>query len=144
MARWAEWKGRGKVGWQCGGYGLLPPGMVADAGNYGYIIARMRFAIVLAPGAARELRALPAHIRARVRDAIERHLRHEPAKVSQSRIKRLRGLSRPQFRLRVDDTRVFYDVTDEAVEILAIVSKAQAASWLAASGEPGPAGQGEG
>jgi len=52
-------------------------------------------------------RALPAHVRAEVRDAIEVHLRHEPTKVSKSRIKRLRGLSQPQFRLRVGDIRVF-------------------------------------
>ena len=107
----------------------------------------MRYAIVLAPGAVRELTALPAYQRAKVRDAIERHLRHEPAKVSRSRIKRLRGLSRPQFRLRVDDTRVFYDVTDKAVEVLAIISKAQVETWLAGHGQPDPGsapGEGEG
>ena len=90
----------------------------------------MRYDIVLAPSAVRELQALPAYLRARVRDALELHLRHEPTKVSKSRIKRLRGLSRPQFRLRIDDLRVFYDVTDTAVEVLAIISKAQAAEWL--------------
>ena len=106
----------------------------------------MRYAIALAPSAVRELRALAAHIRARVRDELERHLRHEPMKVSKSRIKRLRGLSRPQFRLRIDDIRVFYDVTDTAVEVLAIISKAQAAEWLQEQGqrEPGGAlGEGE-
>jgi mRNA interferase RelE/StbE len=90
----------------------------------------MRYAIVLAPGAVRELRDLPAHLRARVRDAIERQLRHQPRQVSKSRIKRLRGLSRPQYRLRVGEVRVFYDVTTTAVEILAIVSKAEAEAWL--------------
>jgi mRNA-degrading endonuclease RelE of RelBE toxin-antitoxin system len=107
----------------------------------------MRYAIVLAPGAVRELPALPAYHRARVRDEIERHLRHEPTKLSKSRIKRLRGLSRPQYRLRIDDTRVFYDVTDTAVEILAIVSKAQARAWLEEHGEIDPGsspGEGEG
>jgi len=107
----------------------------------------MRYAIVLAPSAVRELQALGAYIRARVRDELKRHLRHEPTKVSKSRIKRLRGLSRPQFRLRIDDIRVFYDVTDRTVEILAIISKAQAAEWLGEQGqqEPGGAlGEGEG
>src|SRR5258705_2602969 len=82
----------------------------------------MRFEIVLAPGAVRAMRALPAGRRAEIRDAIETHLRHEPRKGSKSRIKRLRGFSQPQFRLRVGEIRVFYDVTDEAVEILAIVT----------------------
>lgn len=107
----------------------------------------MRFAIVLAPGAVKALRGLRADSRARVRDAIERHLRHEPKRLSRSRIKRLRGLDRPQYRLRVDEVRVFYDVTEATVEILAIVSKAQAAGWLAEAATPtaprGP-GQGEG
>jgi mRNA-degrading endonuclease RelE of RelBE toxin-antitoxin system len=107
----------------------------------------MRYEIVLAPTAVRELAALPPHVRGAVRDAIERHLRHEPTRVSKSRIKRLRGLDRPQYRLRVDEVRVFYDVEEDAVHVLAIVSKAQAAAWLAAAGTPSPkggAGEGEG
>ena len=94
----------------------------------------MWFEIILAPGAVRDLRKLPGHIRANVRNALERHLRHEPAKVSRSRIKRLRGLSRPQYRLRVDDIRVFYDIREAAVEILAIVTKEEAQTWLETEG----------
>jgi len=67
--------------------------------------------------------------------AIELHLRHEPTKQSKSRIKRLRGLSRPQFRLRIGDIRVFYDVREACAEILAIVAKDQAQAWLAREGE---------
>jgi len=107
----------------------------------------MRYEIVLAPAAAQALKDLKADPRARVRDALETHLRYGPTKVSKSRIKRLRGLSRPRFRLRVDDIRVFYDVTGQAVEILAIVSKAEAEAWLAKEGVPEPgssAGEGEG
>jgi hypothetical protein len=33
---------------------------------------------------------------------------------------------------------VFYDVTREAVEVLAIVTKAEAARWLAEHGTPSP------
>jgi mRNA-degrading endonuclease RelE of RelBE toxin-antitoxin system len=96
----------------------------------------MRFAIILAPDAVKSLRMLSTHVRAEVRDAIEVHLRHEPTKVSKSRIRRLRGLSQPQFRLRVGDIRVFYDVTEAAVEILAIVGKAEAQAWLDREGTP--------
>lgn len=67
---------------------------------------------------------------------MERYLRHEPTKTSRSRIKRLRGIRRPQYRLRVEDVRVFYDVTEEAVEVLAIVAKSKAAVWLERYGEP--------
>ena len=95
----------------------------------------MRYEIILAPEAIEDLRRLRANIRSAVRDALETHLRYTPTKPSKSRIKRLRGLSRPQFRLRVGDVRVFYDVTEAAVEVLAIVPKSQAATWLEQVGE---------
>jgi mRNA-degrading endonuclease RelE of RelBE toxin-antitoxin system len=96
----------------------------------------MRFAIILAPEAAEDLRRLKANLRATVKEALETHLRHEPTKTSRSRIKRLRGLSRPQYRLRVDEVRVFYDVSGSTVEVLAVVAKSEAESWLAQFGSP--------
>lgn len=95
----------------------------------------MRFDIILSPEAVDDLRKLNAYLRAAVRDAIEKHLRHEPTKVSKSRIKRLRGLARPQYRLRVEEVRVFYDVSGGVVEVLAIVQKSEAESWLRKVGE---------
>ena len=97
----------------------------------------MRYEIVFAPGAAADLKALSTPLRTGVKDAIERHLRHEPSRVSKSRIKRLRGLSQPQYRLRVDDIRVFYDVTKTQVQILAVVTKEQAQAWLEEQGTRG-------
>lgn len=103
----------------------------------------MRYEIVLAPAAAKAYQALSAFRRAEVRDALERHLRRQPTQVSKSRIKRLRGLRQPQYRLRIGEVRVFYDVTDETVEILAIITKAEAARWLAEHGTPdAPCGAG--
>jgi mRNA-degrading endonuclease RelE of RelBE toxin-antitoxin system len=61
-------------------------------------------------------------------------LRYQPTMTSRSRIKRLRGASRPQYRLRVDELRVFYDVEEGCVEVLAIVMKSGAAAWLARKG----------
>jgi mRNA-degrading endonuclease RelE of RelBE toxin-antitoxin system len=100
----------------------------------------MRYHIVLAPEAARQLRSLRAHLRGEVVDAIELHLRHGPEKVSRSRIKRLRGLSRPQYRLRVGEVRVFYDIEENRVEILGVVDKAEASAWLEAGGQEGDEG----
>ena len=71
-----------------------------------------------------------------MRDALDVHLRHEPTKVSKSRIKRLRGMARPQYRLRVDELRVYYDVSSDGVQVLAIIAKAQADAWLAEAGQP--------
>jgi mRNA-degrading endonuclease RelE of RelBE toxin-antitoxin system len=107
----------------------------------------MRHELILAPEAVQAFGALRAYERAEVRDALERHLRHEPTRVSKSRIKRLRGVSQPQYRLRVGEVRVFYDVTPEVVQVLAIVTKAEAAAWLAEHGTPdapGSPGGGQG
>ncbi|MGO9007477.1 MAG: type II toxin-antitoxin system RelE family toxin [Beijerinckiaceae bacterium] len=96
----------------------------------------MPFAIVLAPEAVEDLRRLTAHVRANVRTALETHLRQEPEKTSRSRIKHLRGLRRPQYRLRVGEVRVFYDVSGTTVEVLAIVAKSEAEAWLAQFANP--------
>jgi mRNA interferase RelE/StbE len=96
----------------------------------------MPFDIVLAPEAVEDFKALRASVRADIRTALETHLRHEPEKPSRSRIKRLRGLRRSQYRLRVVEVRIFYDVTGTIVQVLAIVTKLEADSWLAQFGNP--------
>jgi mRNA-degrading endonuclease RelE of RelBE toxin-antitoxin system len=96
----------------------------------------MRHEIVLSQEALQDLRALSARERAAVRDALEVHLRYEPTKLSRSRIKRLRRLAQPQYRLRVEDIRVFYDVLGEEVQILAILSKSMVEQWLKEAGKP--------
>lgn len=95
----------------------------------------MRHEIILAPEAVEDLEALKAFDRTAVKDAMETHLRYEPTKTSRSRIKRLRGIRRPQYRLLVGEHRVFYDVTAESVEVLAILPKSKAAEWLQRYGE---------
>lgn len=52
-----------------------------------------------------------------------------------SRIKRLRGMSNPQYRLRVGEVQVFYDVTGGRVEILAVVLESEASKWLEEEGK---------
>jgi mRNA interferase RelE/StbE len=96
----------------------------------------MSFEIVLAPEAIEDFKGLRANVRTDIRTALETHLRHQPKKVSRSRIKRLRGLRRPQYRLRVGEVRIFYDVTGTTVQILAIVAKSEAGSWLAQFANP--------
>jgi mRNA interferase RelE/StbE len=96
----------------------------------------MPYEIELTEDSKRDIQALRSFERRKILDAIEGHLRHEPTKESQSRIKRLRELARPQYRLRVDDIRIFYDIVDEVVEIIAVIAKPQAAEWLAREGIP--------
>jgi mRNA interferase RelE/StbE len=106
------------------------------AGQSGYILAKMPFAIVLAPEAVEDFKTLGAKLRTEMRTALETHLRHQPEKVSRSRIKRLRGLRQPQYRLRIGEIRIFYDVTGKTVQVLAIVTKQEADSWLAQFANP--------
>ncbi len=93
-------------------------------------MARMKYEILFAPEAAQDLKRLSARDRSIVKETIENHLRYEPQRMSKSRIKKLRGVSHPQYRLRVGEIRVFYDVTGPTVEVLAIIPKSKAAAWL--------------
>jgi mRNA interferase RelE/StbE len=93
------------------------------------------YRIVLTKNAMEDYKTLDARRRAKVRDALSIHLSHEPAKESKSRIKRLRDLSHPQYRLRVDELRVFYDIAENDVVILAIMSKEKMDEWLKEHGE---------
>jgi mRNA-degrading endonuclease RelE of RelBE toxin-antitoxin system len=95
----------------------------------------MRYEILLAPEAVQDLRSLKANLRAEVRDGLERHLRHQPAEVSRARIKRLIGEGSPEFRLRIGDIRIFYDIRDGEVWVVAIVPKAEADDRLRKAGK---------
>ena len=68
------------------------------------------------------------------KEGMNDHLAHEPMKVSRSRIKRLREMEHPEYRLRLDPYRVFYDVIGQTVVVLAIVPKDETAEWLDAYG----------
>ncbi|RLT42187.1 MAG: type II toxin-antitoxin system RelE/ParE family toxin [Chloroflexi bacterium] len=90
----------------------------------------MPYDVILSPQAVDDLRRLSARERALIRDVIENHLQFEPDRESKSRIKRLRQLVQPQYRLRIDEYRVFYDIVEDTVYVFAIVPKSRAARWL--------------
>jgi mRNA interferase RelE/StbE len=98
-------------------------------------MARMKYKVLFAPQAIGDYKRLSARHRAEVRDAIERHLRYQPTRLSKSRIKKLRGLARPQYRLRIGEIRIFYDVKEDTIEVLAIIYKLDASRWLADEGK---------
>lgn len=106
-----------------------------NSGGSGYNLARMKFEILFTPEAISDIKALRAHDRAVVKDVIAERLGLHPTTTSRSGIKRLRSLSKPQYRLRVNDIRVFYDVCGNEVVILAIVPKPEIDAWLAVHGE---------
>lgn len=90
----------------------------------------MRYDIILTAEAIEDLKRLRAFDRSSVKDAMEQSLRFLPTKVSKSGIKRLRGLSKPQYRLRQGDFRIFYDVYQAEVVILAVLHKDDVETWL--------------
>ncbi|MBI4518409.1 MAG: type II toxin-antitoxin system RelE/ParE family toxin [Deltaproteobacteria bacterium] len=83
------------------------------------------YEIVLKHGAIEDLDGLRKYDATQIADAMEKHLTHEPTKESRSRIKRLRGVSEPDYRLRVADYRVFYSVREQErrVDVLRIMHK---------------------
>ena len=85
------------------------------------------YTIMLKRSAIADLDALRKYDAVQIADAMERHLKRNPTKESKSRIKRLRGISNPDYRLRVGDYRIFY-VVDEAarrVDVLRVMHKEQ-------------------
>ena len=95
----------------------------------------MAYRIVFTENAVDDYEELDARQRATIRAAISTHLTHEPTKESKSRIKRLKDIKHPEYRLRVDEVRVFYDVNDSDVVIVAIMMKEKTNQWLEEHGE---------
>ena len=98
----------------------------------------MKYEIVLTDTAKDHYRGLNARGRMLVKKGLKDHLIHEPMKRSRSRIKRLREMEHPEYRLRLDPYRVFYDVSGQTVVVLAIVPKVETAEWLETYGVKTP------
>jgi mRNA-degrading endonuclease RelE of RelBE toxin-antitoxin system len=76
--------------------------------------------VILKPAAAKDLDKLRTHEAKWIADAIDRHLRIEPEKVSRARIKKLRGEQAADYRLRVGDFRVFYTVDADELTVFVL------------------------
>jgi len=74
----------------------------------------MHWGILFDEAAIDDLASFSRPIRVTILNAIAEHLTHQPKHVSKSRIKALRGMSRPQYRLRVDDYRFFMMLTQRS------------------------------
>ena len=98
----------------------------------------MYYDIVIARSALEQFNRLDARRRSSVKEAMRKYLGRAPTTIGKSSIKRLRGLRQPQYRLRVEQVRVFYDVNEEEkrVEVLGFVMKPEAADWLQEYGVP--------
>jgi len=89
------------------------------------------YTIILKRSTIADLDALRKYDATQIANAMERHLQHDPTKESKSRIKRLRGISNPDYRLRVGDYRVFYVVDEDArqVDVLRVMHKDQTLTY---------------
>ena len=92
----------------------------------------MSYEIRYAPRATADVKALRGFDRTLVRSAIEVHLVQAPTQISKSRIKRMAEPVWCQFRLRVGDFRVYYDVDEDerVVTVLRILRKGSSTTPL--------------
>lgn len=90
----------------------------------------MPYEIAYSDEAVQKLKDLRAFDRTAILDHIEQVLEVNPIQESKARIKMLRQPAPTQYRLRVGDFRVFYDVIGTTVQIIQILSKAEATSYL--------------
>ena len=80
----------------------------------------MPYQILITADAQQDLDGLGAYDRQTVLEAIETHLTHQPTQVSRSRIKQLAQPAISQYRLRAGDFRVYYDVDEEARNVVVL------------------------
>ena len=92
----------------------------------------MALEIEVTEQAESDLDGIRPFYRKQIINAMESHLRHAPEVTSRSRIKRLRSVDSPGYRLRVGEFRVFYDVdrVDQRVIVLRVLSKEEALRYL--------------
>jgi mRNA interferase RelE/StbE len=91
---------------------------------------RGSFEIHYADEAVHDLRSFRAFDQKKILAGIEAHLLSEPTKVSRSRIKQMVQPFWSEYRLRVDDFRVYHDVDRDSgrVNVLRILEKGREAT----------------
>ena len=90
----------------------------------------MAFQVRFSDVAVNDLEKLRAVNRASILDDVERFLTVNPALESKMRVKRLREPAPAQFRLRVGDFRIFYDLEGKWVTILRVLHKSDTEQYL--------------
>ena len=90
----------------------------------------MLYQLLYSQRALDDLRKLRAFDQTAVLDGIERHLRTSPTEPSRAVIKQLRQPAPTEYRLRVREFRVFYNVQADRVLIRRIIGKAEAEQYL--------------
>jgi mRNA-degrading endonuclease RelE of RelBE toxin-antitoxin system len=97
-------------------------------------VRALKYRVVLDSEAIADLRTIRVYDRRAILDAIETILSTTPVQVSRSRIKRLRGIDWPEYRLRVGEFRIFYDVTADEVNVMRVLCKKMVEQYLKETG----------
>ncbi len=90
----------------------------------------MAFEIRYSHESIQQLKRLRAFDRTTILDQIEQVLAVNPTMESKTRVKRLRQPAPTECRLRVGDFRVFYNVLEDVVEVVQILTKEEAEAFL--------------
>jgi mRNA-degrading endonuclease RelE of RelBE toxin-antitoxin system len=93
----------------------------------------MPYEIRYSDEAVEQLKGLRAFDRTAILDQVEQVLGVNPTTESKARIKRLREPAPTEYRLRVGDFRVFYDVDGQAVLVIQVLSKQDSSDFLGGS-----------
>jgi mRNA-degrading endonuclease RelE of RelBE toxin-antitoxin system len=93
----------------------------------------MTYEVRYSSEAVEQLKKLRAFDQTAILDQIEQVLCVNPTLESKARIKRLREPAPTQYRLRVGEFRVFYDVDQDAVLIIQVLSKQDSIDYLGES-----------
>ena len=89
----------------------------------------MAFEIRYSRTSHNQLKGLRAFDRTAIIQQIESVLTTSPTLTSKARVKRLRQPAPTDFRLKVGEFRVFYNVVDDVVQVVQILSKPDAISY---------------
>ena len=86
-----------------------------------------KYDIFLKPSAVKDMDRLRRFDAQAIVGVMEECLGDEPARESRSRIKRLRGISDPDYRLRAGEYRVFYSIDETVgrVNVLRVLHKGE-------------------
>ncbi len=89
------------------------------------------YEIILKRSAVSDMDKLRKYYASQIADAMVKYLGAEPTKESKSRIRRLRGIRNPDYRLLVGEHRVFYTVDSDArcVRVLRVMHKDETHSY---------------
>jgi len=122
------------VGQGAGEACTMTPALGSEKSHSAGFISRynkgMRYAVRYSQDALEALKRMRPYDRSTLLGHIDRVLTTNPTRETKARIKRLREPAPTQYRLRVGDFRVLYDVDGQTVTIVLILSKEEAQKEL--------------